>query len=92
MSNNIGFVIQGYSRINRAALHLGAGSTIPKAMLDAYGRNAHADTVRHRRLGNKIVVVTTEDEGSDIYDFCVRTIEQNIEAAAEQDSLNNANK
>jgi hypothetical protein len=87
--SNIGFVVVGYSRINRAPLYLGAGSTISQTKKDAYGVNT---TFRKmEKLGHQMQEVTEDDEGTDAYDFCVRTIEERAEAAAEQDSLNNAN-
>ena len=89
MSDKIGFVVRGYSRINRAALHLGAGSTIPQAKRDAYGENTTFR--RMEQLGHHMVEVTEDDEGTDMYDFCVRTIDEAREATAEQDSLNKAN-
>ena len=89
MSDKIGFVVKGFSSINRAPLHLGAGSTISQAKRDAYGENTTFR--RMEQLGHHLVEVTEDDEGTDMYDFCVRTVEQNAEAQAMQRSLNEAN-
>lgn len=44
-----------------------------------------------REMHCNVEEVTEDDEGTNLYDFCVRTIEENIEATAQQDSLNQAN-